>query len=279
MNITIEEFNRLETTLPARQFRAVLDGDEGEIMLLESSKAWSQYGNVKPRSNGYVVWENSRIVAIATGFVEKTSNEKTGDMVQIWILVKSHNPIEANRLGADRQNCGGCPLKGRFNIESGKIEDRVCYVNLGQAPENIYKAWSRGAYSELPTVEIFRGKSVRFGAYGDPAFIPFPLVQSICSVASNWTGYTHQWRAPVFAAFRRYLMASVEDEGGAVKAHQAGWRTFRIVGTSAERLATEIVCANERNGMQCNECGECAGTSKNAKSIMITAHGVGKANF
>ena len=276
---TLEKLNRLETTLPARQFRAIIAGDEGEIMLLESSRAWSQYGSVKPKTTGYVIWQNSRIVAIATGFAEKSANEKTGNMIQLWILVKSHGPIESNRLGKDRQNCGACPLKGRFNIESGKIENRVCYVNLGQAPENIYKSWRRGIYPEMSTVEIFRGKSVRLGAYGDPAFIPFPLVKSICEIASSWTGYSHQWRTPVFAAFKRYLMASVENENDAFKAHQAGWRTFRIVNTSAERLATETLCANERNGMQCNECGECAGTSKNKKSVMITAHGVGKANF
>ena len=276
---TLEKLNRMENTLPSRQFRAIIAGDEGEIMLLESRKEWSQYGSVRTKSNGYVIWENSRLVAIATGFAEKSANEKTGAMIQVWILVKSHGPIEANRLGEDRKNCGGCPLKGQLSEITGKIENRVCYVNLGQAPEGVYKAWRRGSYPEMPTVEIFRGKSVRLGAYGDPAFLPFLLIKSICETASSWTGYTHQWRAPVFAAFKRYLMASVEDEGGAVKAHQAGWRTFRIVNTSAERLANEIMCANERNGMQCNECGECAGTARNEKSIMITAHGVGKANF
>jgi hypothetical protein len=50
--ITLEKFNELEKALPRQQFEAILSGDQGEIMLLESSKNWSQYGAVKPRHNG-----------------------------------------------------------------------------------------------------------------------------------------------------------------------------------------------------------------------------------
>jgi len=277
--ISIEKFYALEKALPRQQFEAFLSGDEGEIMLLESSKNWSQYGAVKFRHNGYVVFENAKIVSIATGFREKSANDKTGDMIQVWILVKSHGPIEANKLGLDRQNCGGCALAGAFNRVTGERENRVCYVNLGQAPEGIYNAWRRGAYPTMESVEMFRGKSVRLGAYGDPAFLPFPLIQSICDVARNWTGYTHQWRAPIFSAYKAYLMASADNEAQAHQAHRAGWRTFRLVGTIAERLATEVLCDNERSGVQCTDCGKCNGKASDSLSIVIPAHGVGKKNL
>jgi hypothetical protein len=277
--ISIEKFYAIEKAMPRAQFKAILAGDEGEIMLLESTKEWNQYGAVKPRHNGYVIFENSRIVSIATGFREKSANDKTGSMVQVWILVKSHGPIQANKLGLDRQNCGGCSLAGAFNRITGEREGRVCYVNLGQAPEGIYNAWRRGAYPAMDSVEIFRGKSVRLGAYGDPAFLPFPLIKSICDVAKNWTGYTHQWRTPVFSAYKAYLMASADNEAQAHQAHRAGWRTFRLVGTIAERLATEVLCDNERSGAQCVDCGKCNGNGSDALSIVIPAHGTGKANF
>jgi hypothetical protein len=50
--ISIEKFNELEKALPRQQFEAILSGDQGEIMLLESTKEWSQSGAVKRRRNG-----------------------------------------------------------------------------------------------------------------------------------------------------------------------------------------------------------------------------------
>lgn len=41
------------------------------------------------KSNGYVIYEDTFRVVIATGFKTKSANIKTGNMIQIWILVKS----------------------------------------------------------------------------------------------------------------------------------------------------------------------------------------------
>ena len=92
------------------------------------------------KPNGYILFENDLIVVIATGLVRPSDNAKTGGMVQIWILVKAENPVAASKSGADEAVCGDCPLRGVNGSE------RVCYVNLGQAPLGIWKAWERGAY-------------------------------------------------------------------------------------------------------------------------------------
>ena len=34
---------------------------------------------------------------------------------------------------------------------------------------------------------------IRLGSYGDPAAVPIEIWDNLCSVAANYTGYTHQW--------------------------------------------------------------------------------------
>lgn len=212
-------------------------------------------------------------VVIATGFETPTANVKTGDMIQVWILRRDINPIEANHSNKDRAICGDCPLRG----DHGK--GRTCYVTLSQAPLAVFKAYQAGNYPKLHDYSVFAGRSVRFGAYGDPTHIPHNIIQDICRYASNWTGYTHQWRNPVFSAYKSYLMASIEDGWGLDDAHKTGWRTFRVVSDANLRTSREIVCVNESRDVQCADCGLCAGTAIKAKSIVITVHGTGATYF
>lgn len=227
-------------------------------------------------SNGYTVFEDRLRIVIATGFERETKNVKTGDMIQVWILRKDLDPITANHTNKDRAICGDCPLRGN----NGK--GRTCYVTLAQAPLSVWKAWKAwkaGNYPKLTDYRVFAGRSVRFGAYGDPIHIPHNIVREICRFADSWTGYTHQWRNPAFAAYRDYLMASVEDGWGLDDAHKSGWRTFRVVSDATLRTSREIVCVNESKGVQCKDCGLCAGRSVSAKSVVITVHGTGATYF
>ena len=58
---------------------------------------------------GYVIYrgpsllDGAPIVAIAT---MQTSNRKTGNMVQTWILREDVSPVEASKAGADASVCG-----------------------------------------------------------------------------------------------------------------------------------------------------------------------------
>src|SRR5262245_47836997 len=108
-------------------------------------------------------------------------------------------------------------------LSVGRVRYRTERFDLGKSPQGNWKAYKRGSYPKLPSVELFAGKTVRFGAYGDPVYIPFTLLASIARVSRGFTGYTHQWRNPLFSAYKAFVMASVEDSAGLLRAHAAGW--------------------------------------------------------
>jgi hypothetical protein len=221
--------------------------------------------------NGFILHEDSARVIIATGFESPSDNRKTGDMIQIWILVKSVSPTEAIRTGLDRLICGNCVHRG-----NGDGSGRSCYVNVGQAPQGIWKAWKAGRYSPLRSLEVFTGRKVRFGAYGDPTHLPLPLALAIAGVSSGWTGYTHQWRKPSLQAWRSLLMASVDSIAELVIARSMGWSTFRV---GSEASVGESLCASERVGTPCADCLLCAGARNGLESVHIPPHGTGKRHF
>jgi hypothetical protein len=226
-------------------------------------------------SNGFILHEDRDRVIIATGFETASDNRKTGDMIQIWILVKSVSPTEAIRTGLDRLICGNCVHRG--HEENGRFGvGRSCYVNPGQAPQGIWKAWKAGRYSPLRSLECFVGRKVRFGAYGDPTHIPLPLALAIAGVASGWTGYTHQWRKPSLQPWRSLLMASVDSVAELVIARSMGWSTFRV---GSEASAGESLCASERIGTPCMDCLLCAGARGGLESVHIPPHGTGATHF
>ena len=223
--------------------------------------------------NGFVIHEDSSRVIIATGFASPSDNRKTGDMVQIWILCKAVNPVEAIRTGLDRLICGSCVHRG-----DGHGGGRSCYVNVGQAPLGIWRAWKAGRYPTLQFMDCFAGRKVRFGAYGDPTHLPLSLALAIAGVASGHTGYTHQWRKPSLQGWRSILMASVDSVAELVIARSMGWSTFRVTSDSNHE-ATESLCASDRDGTPCADCLACAGVRGGLRSIHIPAHGTGKRHF
>ena len=105
--------------------------------------------------NGYILHEDSARVTIATGFSTPSDNRKTGDMIQIWILCKAEDPVTAIRTGLDRLICGNCVHRG-----DGHGGNRSCYVNVGQAPQGIWRAWRAGNYPLLRSLEAFTGRKV-----------------------------------------------------------------------------------------------------------------------
>ena len=222
-------------------------------------------------SNGYVLHEDSVRVIIATGFSTPSDNRKTGDMLQIWILVKAVDPVEAIKQGLDRLICGSCVHRG-----DGHGGDRSCYVNVGQAPLGIWRAWKAGNYPTLQYMDGFAGRKVRFGAYGDPTHLPLPLALAIAGVSSGWTGYTHQWRKPSLQGWRSILMASVDSVAELVIARSLGWSTFRV---GSEASVGESLCASEAIGTPCSVCLLCAGARGGLESVHIPPHGKGATHF
>jgi len=222
-------------------------------------------------SNGFILHEDDSRVIIATGFETPSDNRKTGDMIQIWILVRSVSPTEAIKSGLDRLICGNCVHRG-----DGHGGGRSCYVNAGQAPQGVWKAWKAGNYPLLRSLECFVGRKVRFGAYGDPTHLPLPLALAIAGVASGWTGYTHQWRKPSLQGWKTLLMASVDSIAELVIARSMGWSTFRV---GSEASVGENLCASDRDGTPCAVCLLCAGARGGLESVHIPPHGKGSVHF
>jgi hypothetical protein len=211
--------------------------------------------------------DGSPIVCVATGLARKSKNPKTGNAVQTYIVADNgENPIEANRSGGDAAVCGNCPHR-----------DGTCYVNIAQAPLAVYRAVQAGSYPKFNAkqhLSLFKGRFLRLGSYGDPAAVPIQVWETLCSVASHHTGYTHQWRTchPAYAA---YCMASVETAAQRLEAIAKGWRTFRVRLPNQPIEPGEFVCpASQEAGrrLTCDECKACSGSKgggKNATPVIL----------
>lgn len=231
--------------------------------------------------NGYILFEGPSeldgepIVVIATGLKSKSSNRKTGGMVQTYILRQDVSPVEAVKSGQDSSICGDCPHRSAEGFTG-----RTCYVNVGQGALVVWKAYKRGSYPVAVTTEDWGnmcGRPIRFGTYGDPAAAPLWIWESLASGASKITGYTHQWRVcdPDYA---EYLMASADTPQDAAEAHSRGYRTFRV-GYHRDDYKTpgEVLCpASEEAGkkLTCEQCGYCNGNMTGTRgSVFIPIHG------
>jgi hypothetical protein len=210
--------------------------------------------------NGIVLWQNDELVAILTGLRRPSRNEKTGDLLQIFIFYKHELPSLAIKSGNDRHCCGDC---GRRPILAKESELEPCYVTLWRGPDSVWKCWNEGGYINWDlSLHIFRDKFVRFGAYGDPVFIPLDIVSSISSACKAHTGYTHQWSEPAYIGYRKFFKASVDSFREYWQAKAMGWSTFRARRESDRLQSKEHVCpASKEAGFrkQCEACMLCNG--------------------
>lgn len=224
----------------------------------------------------------------------KSSNKKTGNMVQTYILLDDgRSPIDAVHSGADRAICGDCPMRGLAGFTG-----RRCYVNIGQGPQIVHKSdrprddetesvslnWKAGKYPEYRPADhdqFFRGRMIRWGTYGEPVLIPIDMVARLSAMAEGWTGYTHQWLKPEFSAYKNFFMASVHTPAEGAEANSRGWRYFRAAHETVAR-ENECVCPASKEGgyrATCNDCHLCRGRggapegAKLPRNIVISTHG------
>ena len=237
-------------------------------------------------SNGRVIWEGESlldgapIVLIAVGFKTSSRNRKTGNMIQTYIIRQDISPTNAVQSGADFSICGSCIHRGAVTKIKGKSRNkgRTCYVNLGQGPLAVYRAYVRNAYPAWDGTGV-AGRIVRLGTYGDPAAVPFDVWQNLLAGAIGHTGYTHQWRDHRFTKLRTLCMASTDTPDEAALAQLKGWRTFRVGLPShrAREVGLEALCpasAQAGKKLTCATCLACNGTSENRRgSVYIPAHG------
>lgn len=231
--------------------------------------------------------DGSPIIAV---YLQGSNNGKTGNMSQVYILQADIDPVTANRTGTDFGICGDCPHRGKANPwkTQGLAAGRSCYVNIGQGPNQIYKAFKAGKYQPATLEELSKlgeGQMIRLGAYGDPLAVPSHIFRALLSKAKGHTSYTHASGLLPESTLSPH-MVSADTKEQAQDAHSKGLRTFRVIPVSTWQqegskalLNGEILCpASKEAGakVQCSDCGLCAGQTIKAKSIAIPAHGAGK---
>lgn len=222
--------------------------------------------------NGPSQLDGSPIVVVGT---LETSNVKTGDMVQVWIIRSDVNPVQATKTGEDAAVCGSCPHRW--------YNGGACYVNVGQAPNAVYKAYQAGKYPEYNAAQhehYLQHRKIRLGAYGDPAAAPFEVMNYLANIGIGHTGYTHQSKHRNFdERFLSICMVSADSPKQAKYWQDKGARTFRVAMVGDAMYDSEIECLSDSKGLQCLDCGLCDGNTRQSKNIVIAVHGSRQSKF
>lgn len=214
--------------------------------------------------HGASVLDGEPIVCIATF---NSSNEKTGDMIQTWIIRSDMSPLEASKTYNDQSVCGNCPHR--------RNTGGSCYITLHQAPAAVYKSFKNGNYENFDYSKhshLFTNRNIRLGSYGDPAAVPFKVLDSVVKLCKNHTGYTHQVDHSKFDSHITDLcMVSVDTEQQAKRAQQKGYKTFRVKTDKMRKIDSEVICLSQSHNINCNDCGLCNGSKIN--NIVVDVHG------
>lgn len=237
---------------------------------------------------GFIIYDGPSLLdgkPIIVASLLRSSNGKTGNVVQTYIIRKDVDPLFASKTGEDFSICGNCPMRGTPTDDPTRkqAKDRPCYVVLGQGPLIVYRSYLKGLY---PTVQgheaiasIGDGNTVRLGTYGDPSAVPSYVWDSLLSGSKIHLGYSHQANTPN-ADYRPDLcMRSADSLQEAEQAWANGERTFRVIANINQIVkGKEILCPASKEAGQrvkCVDCGLCGGSSVKAKNIAIVAHGAG----
>lgn len=236
---------------------------------------------------GYIAYEGasqidgSPIVVIVNKIDNGSANAKTGAIVQTFIIRSDVNPVEALQTGADESICGDCEHRPALARKTGKVP---CYVQVAKSVLAVYNAYKRGRYVKADPATIARalqGKIVRLGTYGDPFAAPVTMWNQIIRYAAGHRGYTHQWNRPDFdaAAWSPLVMASADTIDQAAHANLLGMRVFRV-SIGVDKQTGETTCPASAEGLRkstCAKCTLCAGTSIQARDVVIADHAAGHA--
>jgi hypothetical protein len=244
-----------------------------------------------PNTNSLIVYDGPSVidgkpvVVILTGLDQSSENAKTGNLVQSFIIRSDVAPTDALKTGDDASVCGLCPHRPLIAkmLERAGLPSAPCYVNVGKSVLAVFGAYRRGSYARATSIDqvraVLRNRKLRLGTYGDPAAAPVKLWQLLVSLSAGHVGYTHQWQSVGFnaAAWSPLVMASADTADEARQATAMGMRYFRV-SIGVDKAPLEVTCPASIEGgrkAQCSDCMLCAGTSKQARSIVIADHAAG----
>ena len=223
-------------------------------------------------TNGRILWEGPSaidgepIVLIATGFDTVSSNDKTGNMIQTWILCQNVKPNEGYKDGRNYSICGNCPHAG-YNQGS-------CYVKWFHAPLSVWNCYKRGNYPHIGNDwHLFDNQALRLGSAGDPAMIPVNIWHKMLENVKTNTGYTHQWREDFAKPFKGIVQASCDSETDYIAAKLENWFTFNVKPSIVDDYEGTIHCQASIEKGQKTNCATCGLCSGNQADIIINAHG------
>lgn len=206
------------------------------------------------------------IMVVMSGYNKDSQNEKTGALIQLYILPIDILPRDAYTSGS-KSVCGDCKYNG----------DNGCYVRWSHLKGIWNSARSQNPIPISLAKEFVKGLRVRVGAAGDPAAIPFSFWNDLLSSCESHTGYTHQWNKPQFASLSRLFVASTDSKEETKQANAKGWNTFEVIDNEEPSKDSVLCLATDTtksiNGLpfSCATCMLCNGKGK--KNVYVNLHG------
>jgi hypothetical protein len=237
---------------------------------------------------GVSPWDNVTPIALWVTGLETSAdkaNDKTGDMVQTYIMRTDMSPLDALQY-QDAAICGDCinrlQMRTRVNHRTGKLETHAvntCYVQVGNAPTAMWKSYLNGNVADVDVADINEmirrfNRQTRVGAYGDPAMVPFPVWRSLLDnvrIDKGHTAYTHQWKREWAQDFKGMCQASCDSIEEAREAKAMGWGTFTVLAQAnfdvewqTLRRERHTRCPADTSlktlrKVTCSDCGRCNG--------------------
>lgn len=222
--------------------------------------------------------------------LSKTTNKKIcGDRKQNIVQTysfdrKQYEHVKAQIKSAEQfydkadSNCLDCPMREYGKCYTHKYMQTMGFMSMLRSVVKTHPTWEdivpySGALTD-DIVEMCRDKYVRFGTYGEPVLHGWNLVEEICNVASNWTGYTHQWEK--HSHFAEFFMASTHSVAEELEAAQQGWRSFMAIKDPTMAGDGMVNCPASKEGgfkSSCDKCSLCSGQrGKGSKSVFILEH-------
>lgn len=207
------------------------------------------------------------IMVVMSCYDKDSQNDKTGPLVQLYILPVNILPHDAYKSGS-LSVCGDC----KYNGNNG------CYVRWSHLRGIWNSAKSQPVIPTQHAKEFIKGLRVRVGAAGDPSAVPFSFWSDLLSSCENFTGYTHQWNKPEFASLSRLFVASTDSPKETREANEKGWSTFEVVDQEdpSEKsilcLATDETKSKDGLPFSCASCMGCNGKGKQ-KNWYVPLHG------
>ena len=216
----------------------------------------------KFNTNGRILFEGK------SNIDNKTSNKKTGDMLQTWILLRDHAPNTSHKNGLYKSVCGSCPHMGS--------RQNSCYVKWFQAPLQVWKSYKNNRYDyfKKSDLNLIKGRSLRLGSAGDPTVIDLKVWKPLLDVCKNHTGYTHQWRSNFAQQYKGIVQASCDSFQDYLLASGLGFKCFYVKhkDTKIDKKLF-INCPASIEMGQKSECSICSLCSGSKKDVVINAHG------